>query len=342
MNEQIAGLGRRDDLDTELRSLGMPGATAGRVLAQHRGHWVVAAAGGGEPRLLTARGRMRGQPPVTGDWVAVDAEGELAAVLERRGSIVRRAAGDVTAAQVLAANVDMALLTSALPEPNPRQLERLAALARADDVPVALVFTKADLDPDADRTAAGMARELGIADAVAVSAKSGDGVAVLRTLLSPGSTAVLLGPSGAGKSTLVNALLGEQRQATGEVRAGDGRGRHTTVTRDLIPLPGGALLLDTPGVREVGLWDGAGETHSDIDELAANCRFSDCRHETEPGCAVRDNVDPGRIEAWRKLAREQQWVDDRRAAAREREQQGRSYSRVQREARRAKGDTRDP
>ena len=338
MDDQIAGLGRRDDLDAELRSLGLPGATAGRVLAQHRGHWVVAEPGGGEPRLLTARGRMREQPPVTGDWVAVDAEGELAAVLERRGSIVRRAAGEVTAAQVLAANVDLALLTSALPEPNPRQLERLAALARADAVPVALVFTKADLDPDPDRAAAGMARELGIADAVAVSAKSGDGIAVLRTLLSPGSTAVLLGPSGAGKSTLVNALLGEQRQATGEVRAGDGRGRHTTVTRDLIPLPGGALLLDTPGVREVGLWDGAGETHSDIDELAANCRFSDCLHETEPGCAVRDNVDPGRIEAWRKLAREQQWVDDRRAAARAREQTGRSYSRVQREARQVKGD----
>ena len=340
-NEQIAGLGRRDGLDAELQALDMPGARAGRVLAQHRGHWVVAEPGGGEPRMLTARGRMREQPPVTGDWVAVDAQGELAAVLERRGSIVRRAAGEVTAAQVLAANVDLALLTSALPEPNPRQLERLAALARADGVPAALVFTKADLDPDADRTAAGLARELGIADAVAVSARSGDGVAVLRTLLSPGSTAVLLGPSGAGKSTLVNALLGEERQATGEVRAGDGRGRHTTVTRDLIPLPGGALLLDTPGVREVGLWEGAGETHSDIDELAASCRFSDCRHETEPGCAVRDNVDPGRLEAWRKLAREQQWVDDRRAAAREREQQGRSYARVQREARQAKGDPQD-
>ena len=341
MNEQIAGLGRRDDLDAELRSLEMPGATVGRVLAQHRGHWVVAEPGGGEPRLLTARARMRETPPVTGDWVAVDAEGELAAVLERRGSIVRRAAGEATAAQVLAANVDLALLTSALPDPNARQIERLAALARVDGVPVALVLTKADLDPDADRTAAGLARELGVADAVAVSARSGDGIAVLRTLLSPGDTAVLLGPSGAGKSTLVNALLGEERQATGEVRAGDGRGRHTTVTRDLIPLPGGALLLDTPGVREVGLWEGVGQTYADIDELAASCRFSDCRHETEPGCAVRENVEPERIEAWRKLEREQKWVDDRRAAAREREQQGRSYSRVQREAREAKGDDQD-
>lgn len=338
MDDELAALGRRTDLNAELQSLDVPGLTAGRVLAQHRGHWVVTEPGGGEPRLLTARGRMREQPPVTGDWVAVDSEGEITAVLERRGTIVRRAAGEATAPQVLAANVDLALLTAALPEPNGRQIERLAALAQADGVPVALVLTKADLDPGADGTAAALARELGIVDAVAVSAITGDGISVLRTLLTPGSTAVLLGPSGAGKSTLVNALLGEERQATGAVRAGDGRGRHTTVTRELIALSGGALLIDTPGVREVGLWDGAGETYADIDELAAACRFSDCKHETEPGCAVREAVDFERLEAWRKLAREQKWVEDRRAAAAEREQRGRSYSRIQREARRVKGD----
>ena len=338
MIDQLAGLGRRDDLDAELDSLGDRRLTAGRVLAQHRGHWVVAEPGGEEPRLLTARGKMREQPPVTGDWVAVDSDGEITALLERRGTIVRRAAGEATVAQVLAANVDLALLTAPLPEPNGRQIERLAALAQADGVPVALVLTKSDLDPEADRTAATLARELGIVDSVALSPRAGDGIAVLRTLLTPGTTTVLLGPSGAGKSTLVNALLGEERQATGAIRAGDGRGRHTTVTRELIALPGGALLIDTPGVREVGLWDGAGETYTDIDELAATCRFSDCGHDTEPGCAVRDAVDPERIEAWRKLAREQKWVDDRRAAASEREARGRSYSRIQREARRVKGD----
>ncbi len=338
MIDQLAGLGRRDDVDAELDAIGDPGLTAGRVLAQHRGHWVVAEPGGEEPRLLTARGRMREQPPVTGDWVAVDSAGEIAALLERRGTIVRRAAGEATAPQVLAANVDLALLTAPLPEPNARQIERLAALAHADGVAVTLVLTKSDLDPDADRTAAATAREVGVVDAVAVSAKTGDGIAVLRSLLTPGSTAVLLGPSGAGKSTLVNALLGEERQATGAIREHDGRGRHTTVTRELIALPGGALLIDTPGIREVGLWDGAGETYADIDELAAGCRFNDCEHETEPGCAVREGVDATRIEAWRKLAREQKWVDDRRAAAREREQRGRSYSRIQREARGMKGD----
>lgn len=338
MIDQLAGLGRRDDVDAELESLGDPGLTAGRVLAQHRGHWMVAEPGSGEPRLLTARGRMREQPPVTGDWVAVDSDGEIAALLERRGTIVRRAAGEATVAQVLAANVDLALLTAPLPEPNARQIERLAALAHADGVAATLVLTKADLDPDADRVAAATAREVGIVDSLAVSAVTGDGIAVLRTLLTPGSTAVLLGPSGAGKSTLVNALLGEERQATGAIREHDGRGRHTTVTRELIALSGGALLIDTPGIREVGLWDGAGETYADIDELAADCRFNDCGHETEPGCAVREGVDAERIEAWRKLAREQKWVDDRRAAAREREARGRSYSRIQREARRVKGD----
>jgi ribosome biogenesis GTPase len=299
---------------------------------------MVAEPGAAESRLLTARGRMRENPPVTGDWVAVDGDGEIAALLERRGTIVRRAAGAATAAQVLAANVDLALITEPLPDPTERRIERLAALAQADGLAVALLLTKADLDDDPDRRAAVIARQLGLPDAVAVSAVSGDGIAVLRTLLRPDATAVLLGPSGAGKSTLVNALLGEERQATGEVRAGDGRGRHTTVTRELIALPGGALLIDTPGIREIGLWDGAGETYADIDELAAGCRFSDCSHESEPGCAVRAAVEPERIEAWRKLAREQAWIDDRKAAAREREQRGRGYSRVQREARRVKGD----
>jgi ribosome biogenesis GTPase len=338
VNDRPAGLGRRPDLADELLALGDPGLTAGRVLAQHRGHWMVAEPGGGEPRLLTARGRLREQPPVTGDWVGVDGDGEIAVVLERRGAIVRRAAGGPTTAQVLAANVDLALLTAPLPDPNTRQIERLAALANADGVPVALLLTKADLDPDADHTAARTARELRIVDAVAMSALTGDGLGVLRTLLTLGTTAVLLGPSGAGKSTLVNALLGEDRQDTGEVRSGDSRGRHTTVTRELIALPGGALLIDTPGVREVGLWDGAGDAFADIDELAASCRFGDCGHETEPGCAVRESVSTERIEAWRKLAREQKWVDDRRAAAREREERGRTYGRVQREARRIKGD----
>jgi ribosome biogenesis GTPase len=231
---------------------------------------------------------------------------------------------------VLAANVDLALVVEALPEPNERRAERLVALGAADGVAAALVLTKADLAPDAQLEAARVARRLGLVDGLAVSAHAGEGMGALRALLAQGATAVLLGPSGSGKSTLANALVGEQVQATGPVRAGDGRGRHTTVTRELIAVPGGSLLIDTPGLREVGLWDGPGGAFADVDSLAAGCRFSDCRHESEPGCAVRDVVDAERIAAWRKLAREQAWVDDRRAASRERERLGRARARANR------------
>jgi ribosome biogenesis GTPase / thiamine phosphate phosphatase len=360
MRYDTTGLGRRPDLAAELEQLGDASLTPGRVLAQHRGRWLVAPASampasGGEPpsetatsktaapetasepttpepRLLPARGRLRGAAPVTGDWVAIDADGAIAAVLERRGTLTRRAVGEPTAAQVLAANVDLALIAEALPEPNEGRIERMAALALADDVAAALVLTKADLEPDAHLIAPQIARRLGLADAVAVSVRDGDGLAILRTLLEPGATAVLLGPSGAGKSTLVNTLLDEQRQATAPVRAGDGRGRHTTVTRELIPLPGGALLVDTPGLREVALWDGAGTMFDDVERLAAACRFADCQHDSEPGCAVRDAVDPDRLATWRKFEAEQARLDDRKAAARERELRGKHLSRQVKEA----------
>jgi ribosome biogenesis GTPase len=219
----------------------------GRVLAQHRGRWLVASDDEEEePRLLPARGSLRGTPPVTGDRVAIDPGGAISAVLARRGTLVRRAAGDPTAAQVLAANIDLALVVESLPEPNERRTERLAALALAGGVPAAIVLTKSDLVDDGQAVAARMARHLGLADGVAVSARDGSGLGILRKLLVPGETAALIGRSGAGKSTLVNALLGEDRQATRPVREGDGRGRHTTVTRELIALPGGRWSSTRP------------------------------------------------------------------------------------------------
>jgi ribosome biogenesis GTPase len=306
-----------------------------RVLAQHRGRWLVSA--GDAPLLVPARGRLRATPGgiVTGDWVLVDDGGAIAEVLPRHGTIVRRAAGARTEAQVLAANVDLALVVEPLPDPNPRRAERLIALAGSGGVPSALVLTKADTATD--MLAARLGRSLGVADSVAVSALEGTGLDLLRLLWRPGQTAVLLGPSGAGKSTLANALLGDARQATGDVRASDGRGRHTTVARELLTLPDGALLIDTPGIREIGVWDGTGGAFADIEELAVACRFADCRHEREPGCAVRGAVDPERLDAARKLEREQAWVDDRRAATRAREALGRARWREQRAQRRSKG-----
>jgi len=320
MTASPAGMGRRPDLDAELAQLGDADLTAARVLAQHRGRWLVA--GGDEPpKLVAARGRLRAageRAPTTGDWVAIDADGVIATVLERRGTIMRRAAGSPVSAQVLAANVELVLVVEALPEPNERRAERIVALARAGDVPAALVLTKADLDPDRAAAAPAVARRLGLADGVAVSVHDEGSLAPIVALLEPGSTTVLLGPSGAGKSTLVNALLGFEQQETGALSsAGDRtRGRHTTVTRDLLTLPSGALLIDTPGIREAGLWDGGvGETFADVEALALRCRFADCAHRDEPGCAVREEGDAERVEAWRKLEREQAWIDERRAAA---------------------------
>jgi len=301
-----------------------------RVLAQYRNLWLVAAP---EPILVPARGRLT-ETPVTGDVVEFDAGGAIAAIVPRRGTIVRRAPGSATGGQVLAANVDLALVTEPLPDPNVRRLERFAALASAGGVPVAVVLTKADLAEDAHVSAARIARAMGVADALAVSALDGDGLGALRALLAPGLTAVLLGASGTGKSTLVNALLGEERQRTGAVRAADRRGRHTTVTRELLALPAGGWLIDTPGIRVAGLWDGTGEAFADVDALAAQCRFADCGHDTEPGCAVRAALDPERIAAWRKLQRELEWVNDRRAAARARDQRHREITRAWRKGQR--------
>jgi ribosome biogenesis GTPase len=314
MQTPLPGSGLRPGIAAELQALA-PDLVAGRVLAQNRGFWLVAVAAGEgwEPKLLTARGRLRGTTPVTGDWVAVDAAGEITAVLERRCLLERRAAGDEVEAQALAANVDLVLIVEALPEPNERRAERFASLAAASEIPVALVLTKADLAADADTTAAHLRRQLGFDEALAVSVRDGRGLPALRALLAPEATTALLGASGAGKSTLVNTLLGEERQATAPVREKDGLGRHTTVTRELIELPDGALLLDTPGLREVGLWVDVGTAFEDIERLAASCRFGDCSHRTEPGCAVREAVEPARLAAWRKLTDEQASLKSRRA-----------------------------
>ena len=332
MTDPVRGLGTPPGASRELHGVRPAGATIARVLAAHRGRWLVCAPGEA-PRLVTARGRLRGDAatvPVTGDWVVVDQAGAVTGVYDRAGVVVRRQAGRATAAQVLAANVDLALVAEPLPAPNLRRIERFAVLARAGGVRPQVVLTKADRASDG-AAAAVVAGRSGLPVTVA-SSVTREGLDDLIGILG-GATGVLLGPSGAGKSTLLNALLGEERARTGAVRALDDRGRHTTVARELVPLPGGGALIDSPGLREVGVWDDAGGGFADVEELARRCRFRDCAHDTEPGCAVRDAVDPDRLAAWRTLAREAAWVEDRRAAARAREARGRSWERERRRRR---------
>ncbi|MFI5778599.1 ribosome small subunit-dependent GTPase A [Nocardia sp. NPDC051570] len=249
----------------------------------------------------------------TGDWVALDAEMTVRQLLPRRTAIARATVSGRSEAQVLAANVDTVLIcTAADGDVDLGRIERMLALAWESGAQPVVVLTKADLAVDipidAVRAAAPGATTL------AVSASTGSGMDVLTAVLD--GTVALLGPSGAGKSTLANALLGAEVFATDEVRAGDKRGRHTTVHRELRPLPGGGTLIDTPGLRSVGLWaaaEGLERTFSDIESFAAACRFADCGHDSEPGCAVLAAVDSGalpqrRLDSYRKLQRENEWL----------------------------------
>jgi ribosome biogenesis GTPase len=296
------------------------GLLPARVIAVHRG--AVAVHGEEWERMAPVSGALRRQArsegrtalPVTGDWVAVEPEGSVQAILPRHGALRRGVDGQV---EVVAANVDMAFVTTSLNRDlNVRRLERLLAITAEAGVETLILLTKGDLADDPAAVVASIQEQTGMR-AMALSVHDGIGVDELRVHLPPGRTAVLLGSSGVGKSTLVNELLGEERQRTLEVRSDD-RGRHATRHRELFTLPGGGLLIDTPGVREVALAGGEGleDTFADIHALAAACRFSDCSHGTEPGCAVQaaiasGSLPPERLAAMRKLEEEARWIEER-------------------------------
>ncbi|WP_333585942.1 ribosome small subunit-dependent GTPase A [Phenylobacterium sp.] len=303
------------------------GLVAARVIVQHRARYVLMGEQG--EFSAEAAGRLLHHAlatdlPVVGDWVAVtpppeDGVASIQAVLPRHSQFVRRAAGSVEKPQVVAANFDVVLLTTGLDADfNLRRIERYLTAARHTGAQVVVVLTKADLCPDLEaRLDAVRAVALEV-PVLAVAAPRGQGVAEVAGWLGPGRTGVLLGMSGVGKSTLVNALIGAERQAVGEVRALDGRGRHTTTHREIILLPQGGLILDTPGMRELGLWDpgegAAAETFEDIEALALQCRFRNCGHRGEPGCAVQAAIASGdlsaeRLESYRKLERESAYFE---------------------------------
>jgi ribosome biogenesis GTPase len=265
-------------------------------------------------RDVRTRGALR---PVVGDWVEVSPDGIVVALRPRRTRLARKAAGAHDVEQVIAANVDIAFVaTAADGDVNERRLERYLAVVLDGGVEPVILLTKADVCADIEAERARVRSVAPGVDFVAVSAKTGEGVdEVARRMArkAPGGpcVAALLGSSGVGKSTLVNRLLGEGRQKVGDLRV-DGRGRHTTTRRELVQLPGGGMLLDMPGMRELGLIDateGLGEAFAEVSALAARCRFRDCRHGEEPGCEVRAALETGavdalRVESWRKLGEE--------------------------------------
>ena len=289
-----------------------------RVTAQQRDRWTIRSGAGTHPARLLGSD-WAGPRPVTGDWI-VCAPGPtesdpwgILAVLPRRSAVCRGAAGESQSGQVLASNIDRLWLVQALDRPpNLRSLERYLAVAWESGAAPEIVLTKSDLaeDPEDARRAVE-----GIAFGVPVWVVGTDDDAAVRALresLAPGQTVALLGPSGAGKSTLINRVADSDLTETGEVRSKDRKGRHTTTGRELLPIHGGALLLDTPGMRELRVLDldaGLGQTFPEIQELAATCRFRDCTHESEPGCAVlaaeeEGRLSPERLASYRKLQAE--------------------------------------
>ncbi len=258
--------------------------------------------------------------PAAGDWVAVRREDGLdvlpiEAVLERDGAITRGQSGESSDLQVLAANVDVVFVVHHLAEePNLRRIERELALAWESGAAPVVFLTKADLAAAPDGAAEQVKAIAPGVDVRVTSSVTGEGVGPLLAYADGHRTVALIGPSGSGKSTLINAMLGEDRQATQEVGVKDGRGRHTTVSRELVPLPNGGVLIDTPGRRSRGLTgsgEGLSSVFEDIEQAAAGCRFRDCTHSHEPGCAVREAVDAGtlpadRLASYHKLTREAQ------------------------------------
>ncbi|GAA4246295.1 ribosome small subunit-dependent GTPase A [Dactylosporangium darangshiense] len=337
MNIELSALGWDDAFAAVFeRGFAAPGQRPARVCRVDRGVCTALTAGG--PVRASFAGNLLARAaddpsalPCAGDWLVVrtwpDARVTAEAVLPRRTAIVRAVAGEESFGQVLAANIDaVAVVEPVDPSPDLGRIERLLALAWESGARPHLVLTKSDLAADPEALAAQMPGRSSGVTVHAVSARTGMGLEALRPLVAHGLTLGLLGQSGAGKSSLVNALAGATVMQTRALRA-DGRGRHTTTYRALIPLPGGGAVLDTPGVRLVGMFDtvsGLDRAFADVTLLAQDCRFQDCRHGQEPGCAVRAAVEEGelsprRYASWQKLQKEQMLASVRRVRRESRE-----------------------
>jgi ribosome biogenesis GTPase len=331
--QYLTQLGWDTFFQEQYKKLKLPGSVPARVISESKGSYQLLSQYG----ELTAKisGKMRyhagseNQYPAVGDWVIIkplvdEQKGIIQAVLPRKSKFSRKVAGERTEEQIVSANVDTVFIVSGLDGGrnfNPRRIERYLTLAWSSGATPVIVLNKVDLCLDIDvriRNVETIATGISI---YPVSAKERLGLDALRNYLTKGKTVAFLGSSGVGKSALINALLGIEKQDTGEVREDDRMGRHTTTKRELILLPGGGMVIDTPGMREIQMWAGEEDLHgtfNDIEMIAKGCRFSDCSHNVESGCAVRaaiDNgdLDPARLESYRKLQNELIYLASREA-----------------------------
>ena len=343
----LAALGWTDELEAAFTPYVERGFIPARVVAEHRGGYYVRSELG--DRLAQARGRLRddelwGGMPAVGDWVVVcDAPGErfaIEALLPRRTKVSRKTPWLKAEEHILVANVDTVVLVTGLDQDfNPRRLERYLTAAWDSGADPVIVLTKLDVCDDPGKVAEAESVAVGV-PVHPVSNVTGEGIDAVRELLEPTKTFVLLGSSGTGKSTLANRLAGRTVMETGGLR-NDGRGRHTTRHRQLLVMPDGAILIDTPGLRELQIWEGdIDSAFADIAELASQCRFNDCAHSTEPDCAVREALESGELDEGRwtnyvKLQRELRSIEVRSSRRLQRELKSRWRARA-RETRRAR------
>ena len=282
-----------------------PGATPARVIADYGAEYMI------HDGDTVLRALARHVDPAVGDWVVLDG-GDIRGIVERRTLFSRRAAGDLNRRQILATNVDVAFVVVATTDVNVRRVERYLTIAWQSGASPVVVLTKADVSESVGAMRVELESVAAGCPVIVTSSVTGEGIDAIERELQPARTGVLLGPSGVGKSTLINAILGTELMRTREIDQRSGEGRHMTSHRQLVLLPRAGMIIDTPGLREAQLWEGEdalGDVFDDIEALALRCRFSDCRHETEPGCAIKEalaegSLDPGRLQSYRKLQRE--------------------------------------
>lgn len=327
----LIDLGWNQPLESQFESYKIQGFIPARVTREHKSNYTVGCEHGELTAEIAGKFRFgaqtKGDLPTVGDWVVISARPDesratIHALLPRKSAFVRKAAGNVTVEQVIAANIDTVFIVTGLDGNfNVRRIERYLTLAWESGANPVVLLNKADLCDNIDaRTAEVETAAIGVA-VHALSARDDHGLEALAPYLAPGKTSAFLGSSGVGKSSIINCLAGEAKLPTGDVREDDSRGRHTTTSRELLLLPSGGIVIDTPGMREIQFWgddEGLKQAFDDIEQLAAQCRFRDCSHFSEPGCAVREGIENGsllrqRFESYLKLKKELLYLERRQA-----------------------------